>query len=410
MNRWLGDLAGTLLTSLGVGKATLDASALTTARTVRVQDSSGGVVPVVASSPPSSPAAGDIWVYDGSGVLAATPGSNQNDYNAGSLTNLARADILRLAITASLKLTGLAATYDGHILTVTNASTDYLLWLENQNTASTAANRFILPNGFPAFLMPGDSITLWYDGTTTRWRVLNWATRGPAMGLTFFTDLIGGTGTANLANAGGGVTVFVSGTGAAAASSTYLANTTERPMGIIQVSSGTTTTGRAGVGDNGTSQIIPTLGPALSVARIAVQTTVTGTETFQVISGFLDSLAAGATTDGVAWNNRWNGSAAEWSQDRWAATTATRTTTGSPTPDNNYIWLVVFVNPGWTRADYIYSTDSVNFTLASSPTTGFPSSSQPTSWVPAQIIKSAGTTARLVAIDLAGYRSDYVRG
>ena len=49
-------------------------------------------------------------------------------------------------------------------------------------------------------------------------------------------------------------------------------------------------------------------------------------------------------------NTRWNGSAAEWSQDRFAATTATRTTTGSPTPDNNYIWLVVFVNPGWTRA------------------------------------------------------------
>ena len=70
----------------------------------------------------------------------------------------------------------------------------------------------------------------------------------------------------------------------------------------------------------------------------------------------------------------------------------------------------MFVNPGWTRADFIYSTDSVNFTLASSPTTGFPSSTQRTSWCPAQIIKSAGTTARLVAIDLAGYRVDYVRG
>lgn len=357
--------------------------------------------------------AGTKWVSivkAGQDILTATPGSNQNNYDAGSLAELIMCKGLRLSITASMKLTGLAATYDGHEIVLANSSTDYLLWIEHQNTASTAANRFDLPNGFPFFLLPGDRITLRYSSISSRWQAINASANLSQMGLTLFTDCIGGTGTANLAHAGGGVTVFVSGTGAAAAASTYLANTTERPLGIIQLTSGTTTTGRAGIGDNGTDQIIPTLGPALSVARLAVQTTVTGTETFQVLSGFVDSLAAGATTDGVAWNNRWNGAAAEWSQDRWAATARTGTTTGSPTPDNNYIWLVVFVNPGWTRADFIYSTDSVSFTLASSPTTGFPSSTQRTSWCPAQIIKSAGTTARLVAVDLAGYRVDYVRG
>lgn len=346
----------------------------------------------------------------GDDIHTATPGSNQNDYNAGSLADLINCKGLRLSITATMKITGLAATYDGHEIVLANTSTGYLLILENQSTSSSAANRFDLPNGFPFFLMPSDRITLRYSAVSSRWQAISASSNLSQMGLTLFTDMIGGTGTANLAHGSGGITIFASGTGAAAATSTYLANTTERPMGIIQVTSGTTTTGRAGVGDNGTDQIIPTLGCALSVARIAVQTTVSGTETFQVLSGFIDSLAAGATTDGVAWNNRWNGSAAEWSQDRWAATTATRTTTGSPTPDNNYIWLVVFVNPGWTRADFIYSTDSVSFTLASSPTTGFPSSTQRTSWCPAQIIKSAGTTARLVAIDLAGYRVDYVRG
>lgn len=346
----------------------------------------------------------------GETVTVVTPSTNQNDYDTGSLAELIRTSSLRMNIGATIKVTGIAATYDGHELVVANSSTDYLLLLENQSTSSSAANRLDLPNGFPYFLMPGDRITLRYSTISSRWQAINASSNMSQMGLTLFTDMIGGTGTANLANAGGGITVFASGTGAAAAASTYLANTTERPLGIIQVTSGSTTTGRAGVGDNGTDQIIPTLGPALSVARLAVQTTVSGTETFQVLSGFIDSLAAGATTDGVAWNNRWNGSAAEWSQDRWAATTATRTTTGSPTPDNNYIWLVVFVNPGWTRADFIYSTDSVSFTLASSPTTGFPSSTQRVGWCAGQIIKSAGTTARLVAIDLAGYRVDYVRG
>jgi hypothetical protein len=346
----------------------------------------------------------------GDDIHSVAPSTNQNDYDAGSLADLINCKGLRLGITATIKLTGLAATYDGHEIVLANTSTDYLLILESQSTSSTAANRFDLPNGFPFFLMPSDRITLRYSSISSRWQAVAASANLSQMGLTFFSDCIGGTGTANLAHAGGGLTVFVSGTGAAAATSTYLANTTERPLGIIQVTCGTTTTGRAGVGDNGTDQIIPTLGAALSVARLAVQTTVSGTETFQVVSGFLDSLAAGATTDGVAWNNRWNGSAAEWSQDRWAATTATRTTTGSPTPDNNYIWLVVFVNPGWTRADFIYSTDSVSFTVASSPTTGFPSSTQRTSWCPAQIIKSAGTTARIVSVDLAGYRVDYVRG
>jgi len=354
----------------------------------------------------------DVWIDSPAivqpwGALVTTPSANQDDYAPTGFEFCSR---LGINASASIKLTGLAGGYEGREVVISNRSSDYLLWLENQNTASSAANRFDLPNGFPFFLMPGDRITLAYSSTTSRWQAVSASANMSQMGLTLFTDCLGGTGTANLAHGSGGVTIFASGTGAAAASSTYLANTTERPMGLIQVTSGTTATGRAGIGDNGTDQIIPTLGPALSVARLAVQTTVTGTETFQVISGFCDSLAAGATTDGVAWNNRWNGSAAEWSQDRWAATTATRTTTGSPTPDNNYIWLVVFVNPGWTRADYIYSTDSVSFTLASSPTTGFPSSTQRTSWCPAQIIKSAGTTARLVAIDLAGYRVDYVRG
>lgn len=349
-----------------------------------------------------SPAIAQSW-----GVLVTTPSSNQDNY---APTGFEFCNRLGINASATIKLTGLAGGYEGREITISNRSTDYLLWLENQNTSSSAANRFDLPNGFPFFLMPGDRITLTYSGTSSRWQAQSASANLSQMGLTLFSDCLGGTGTANLAHVGGGLTAFVSGTGAAAASSTYLANTTERPLGIIQFTSGTTTTGRAGIGDNGTDQIIPTLGAALSVARLAVQTTVSGTETFQVVSGFLDSLAAGATTDGVAWNNLWNGSAAEWSQARWAATTATRTTTGSPTPDNNYIWLVVFVNPGWTRADFIYSTDSVSFTVASSPTTGFPSSTQRTSWCPAQIIKSAGTTARLVSVDLAGYRVDYVRG
>ena len=340
-----------------------------------------------------SPAIAQGW-----GVLTVTPSADQNDY---SPTGLAFCNVLRVNGSASLKLTGLAGGYDGRRVTIVNQATDYLLWLENQNTASSAANRFKLPQGFPAFLMPGDTITVQYNGTDSRWQVVEWPNKGQAMGLEMFADF--------LSSPGGIWGITQSGTGASSQDSTYLNNTTERPMGIGQIDTGTVNNGRVTLGSSGVGGIIPTLGAALSVARLAIETTVSGTETFVVISGFADS-AGGAWNDGVGWENRWNGSAAEWSQTRMSGAAATRSVVNSPTPDNNYIWLVVFVNPGWTRADFIYSTDSISFVKADSPTTGLPGSGAPTVWVAASMIKSAGTTQRNCSIDLAGKRIDYVRG
>lgn len=337
----------------------------------------------------------------GEDTVVVTPSANQNDYNAGSLSDLMLAKGLRVNASASIKLTGLSATYDGHEITISNSSTDYLLWLEHQNTASAAANRFDLPNAFPFWLMPGDRITVRYSAISQRWQAISASSNLTTMGLTEFSDFAGGTL--------GPFTSTVSGTGASVQASTYLVNTTERPMGVTQGDTGTTATGRVTIGNAGGGDIVPTLGAALSVARLAAEAAVSGTETYQLLSGFTDS-AGGTITDAVAWNLRWTGAAAEWSQDRVSNATATRSNTGSPTPDTNYIWLVVFVNPAWTRADFIYSTDSMAFTKADSPTTGLPGSARPTSWAAASMIKSAGTTQRNVSIDLAGNRIDYARG
>lgn len=341
------------------------------------------------------------------GLVTASPSANQNDY---APTGLAYANNLSLTPSASVKLTGLTGGYYGRRMVIHNDSTDYLVWLENESASSSAANRFVLPRGFPAFLMPGDHIMLHYDAIAQRWEVEAWPNQGLAMGLSLFSDMRAATSAAAPTTTGavGGFSIITSGTAATAQDSTYLVNGTEKPQGVIQIDTGSTTTGRAHIGLGGAAQIVPTLAPALSVVRLAVEATVSGTETFVVIAGFQDA-SGGTSTDGVYWENRWTGAAAEWSQTRVAATSATRSNTGSPSPDNNYIWLVVFMNANWTRADFIYSTDSVSFTKADSPTTGIPSSTQYTSWG-VSIIKSAGTTARNVSIDLAGYRADYVRG
>jgi hypothetical protein len=337
-----------------------------------------------------------------SGVISPTDSTKQNDYNP---TNLATAYEIRWNGTGSIGLTGLAGGVSGREILITNVTTDYLLWLENQNTASTAANRFMIPHSRPAFLMPGDSLLLRYDDTSSRWRVKEWDTIGTSMGLPNFYDTYVVTGSSVFSNE---LSSATNGTGASAQLGTYLVNTTEKPYGLIQVDTGTTNAGRAAMmGDS--NMIIPTLGPALSVTRLAIEAAVTGTETFSVLTGFGEGNAA-TPTDGVTWEYRWNGSAAEWSQTRWAAGTPTRTTTGSPSVSTNYIWCIIFINAAWTRADFIYSNDSISFTLSSSPTTGIPNNTQFTNTLGIMIAKTAGTTQRNATLDFYGWRNDYVRG
>ena len=97
---------------------------------------------------------------------------------------------LRLTPTRSVKITGLPSQSELYPLTVVNASTEWLIWLENEGVTSGATNRFKLPKGFPAFLMPGDSIELTYDTAISRWKVTEWASQGQGMGLTFLRILL----------------------------------------------------------------------------------------------------------------------------------------------------------------------------------------------------------------------------
>lgn len=336
-----------------------------------------------------------------SGIISPTTTGKQNDWNP---TGLATAYEIRWNGADYLGLTGLTAGVDGTEKLFVNSTTDRLAWLENQNTSSSAANRFILPKGYPAFLMPGDSILLRYDGTASRWRVKEWATMGPCMGLTLFEEFYCSPGTAD--STGNFLAGNNGGAGATIAASTYLQGSTERPLGMIDFTTGTTTTGRATI-STPTTTVVPALGPALLIVRVAIQNAVDGTQTYQFATGWNDT--ANGFTDSVVWEYRWTGSAAEWSQTRAAGGAITRSNTGSPTPTTNYVWLVIFMNAAWTRADYIYSDDSISFTLSSSPTTGLPNNTQLLT-IHGFILKSAGATSRSVAMDCFGYRYDYVRG
>ena len=337
--------------------------------------------------------------------ITDTPSTNQNNY---APTGIASATSIMLNIGASIEITGISAGSSGQTITLTNSSTDYLLWLEHQSASSTAANRFILPKGFPAFLMPGDTITLRYDTTASRWRVVHWPNQGPIMGLVYFNDFTNPNAPAATAYPVGEFNFALSGTGSGASGTAYLADGTEKPVGMINLQAGTTTTGRSHI-YTGTN-LVWGQGPALFVSRVAVQQAATGTDTFVVRTGYTDGPGTGTPVNGCGWEYRWNGAAVEWSQTSWNAGTPTRSTTGSPTPDLTYIWLICFQNAAGTRVDMIYSQDSATCAEASSVSTGLPAAGTAIGIEALTISKSAGTVARLASIDFAGFRFDGVRG
>lgn len=345
-------------------------------------------------------------------ISPASISTKQNDWAPTGFSTAATPHILiNVALSGSTGLTGLLNMAAGTLVTIKNNNSDYLLWLENMNTASAATKRFRLPKGFPAFLMPMDSITLIHNGS--EWEVFQWANQGQGMGFPFLEDALGNRGSAASEATCGILATYSAGTGAFTSTSTNGLDTTEKALGVMTLDMGTTNTGRAGIGQSTNSSaktITPTLGPALSMGRVARTTANSGTETYTLVSGFRDGGSTGTISEGVAWECRWTGAVEEWSHTRWVGAAATRSNVGSPAVDATFIWTLVFMNANWSRADFIYSTDSVNFILAESVTTGLPGSANLTSWQPASCIKTVGTTSRTCSFDIGGFRMDYVRG
>jgi hypothetical protein len=104
-------------------------------------------------------------------VIRPAPAADQNDY---APAGFAAADVVLMAPTASVVITGFAATgiNDGDRKTVRNDSADKLIVLSDESASSTAANRMKLSNGSHRghyIIFPGDAVSLVYDATATRW-------------------------------------------------------------------------------------------------------------------------------------------------------------------------------------------------------------------------------------------------
>lgn len=364
--------------------------------------------------------------------LVVTPNTDQNDYNPAGLSSTGE---LRFNHTAVMKVTGIAAQTNGFKLIINNTTSDYLLWLEHENTSSTAANRFSLPNKFPAFLMPGDTITLSYDTTISRWRVIFWPNRGAGMGLSVFddflvssTEAIGAFLSTNT-NVNGRVGWYATagaGGGSGFATTTFdFNNASQRPMGVFAYNAGTSNSsmwgitaasgsGRALLGNNNC---------VLSVARFALpNTTPTSGEDFCVTSGLMQQVTNPTQTRTAVWAYRTSSGVMTLYQETQntssvvqANTPTWQSSVNSPSL-GQYIWHVVFVNSTANSTTFIYSTDSKSFSVANTSTTNLNGASY--SWIPAffrtvdtTIPSGLNNSPKYVHIDFVGYRhTGMVRG
>jgi hypothetical protein len=100
-----------------------------------------------------------------SGVISPTQiAANTDDYTP---TGLSTANVLRLTTDASRNLTGITGGASGRILLLMNVGSNNLVLKDE--TTSTAANRFSF--GADVTLGAKQSVLIWYDTTSSRWRL-----------------------------------------------------------------------------------------------------------------------------------------------------------------------------------------------------------------------------------------------
>lgn len=336
-------------------------------------------------------------------ITPTQPSTDQDDYNP---TGLAAAPIIRLNPSASVNISGLQQGADGQIKTLMNVSTDFFILLSHEDPASsTAANRFNFGDSFPYFLLPGETVTLIYDSTSSRWRFMA-GTNGTGIGdqMQQFSDFFGVGTSGSTGDWMGGCQV--TGTGAACSASVVGVNTTEKAAGLIGLATGTTTTGRAYVAGMNNAAVAPTTGALLFMARLSVATLSDGTNTYQVYCGFHDAAGGTSATDGVYWIYD-QAASTDWRKAAEGGGTPTQTTVTGYTVNATVNTIQGFyVNAAWTRVDFFHSVDGVSWEVSGDGTIADGNIPTGTEFVTPScgINKTAGNTSRSMDVDWMGWR------
>lgn len=106
-------------------------------------------------------------VFYTSEITPAQITSNQDDFTPTGLPTVA---VMRLSSDTTRSITGLSGGKQGRFITLYNVGGSTIT-LTDEDSNSVAANRFTCPSSSNFSLVEAGKADLWYDDTTSRWRV-----------------------------------------------------------------------------------------------------------------------------------------------------------------------------------------------------------------------------------------------
>jgi hypothetical protein len=94
--------------------------------------------------------------------------SSQNNYSIGN------GNIFRISADGTHGITGIVAGYNGRKITIINTGANAIMLFE-ESSSSSAANRIIVDGLLSNIsVRQNGTVELFYDGTTARWRLINY--------------------------------------------------------------------------------------------------------------------------------------------------------------------------------------------------------------------------------------------
>jgi hypothetical protein len=316
----------------------------------------------------------------------------QNNYNPSSWASTV--GVLRINSNQFHFLSGLTATTDGHTVRIFNTGT-FPIGLYNQNTDSTAANRFAFDD-HDVIILPQNSVELYYDGTASRWSLAaGWTLNSESQYVSkYWNEAFTTAGdnhgaTAALWPVSGG-TANVSGTG----------GVTGARVGIVDLATGTGASGRAAFYASANTSMAYDDGTGKSYMEFKAEfrspaALSDATNEYFIHAGFIDSVIADSA-DGAFLKYTHGINSGQW--QFLTADTSTRTTGNSTVAlaVNTWYCLRVVMYPNGTAEFYI---DGVSL---GRNTANLPSNGRDFSFG-IVLRKNAGTTARNMLVDGVGY-------
>jgi hypothetical protein len=233
----------------------------------------------------------DNLTLTANGSIRITAGTDFSTVGTSNNVALGNAGLYRLTGASTQTINGITGGANGRQLTLVNAAAQAAI-LANEAGASTAANRIVTGTGANISIPAGASITLIYDATTSRWRVIGDTAGGSGSGVTT-VGAVSATPTAN----GATITGNTLNMAVADATNAGLISTTAQSIGgaktfssLITGQAGFTTTGGI-VNVNVSSNFATNINTGTSTGAVTIGG---GSNTFAINSTAFDVSTAGA--------------------------------------------------------------------------------------------------------------------